>query len=62
MDNPAQKETAKKLPLNSKFSSSTKLIMGKYPLTLLRRSMIFPEVQSIIGEKIYPITPLKTKL
>ncbi|SKC11519.1 hypothetical protein SAMN05660477_03121 [Soonwooa buanensis] len=51
MDKPAEKETAKKPLLNSKFSLSRKSIMGKFLLTLLQRSMIFPEVQSIIGEK-----------
>gem|GEM_PF-7099994 len=68
MDKPAeisrtsiQEETAKKLPSNSKFSSSIKLIMGKFLLTLLQRNTIFLEVQSIIGGKNYPITPLKIK-
>ncbi len=51
MDNPAEKETAKKLLSNSKFSSSLKSIMGKFLLTLPPKSMTFPEAQSIIGER-----------
>lgn len=61
MDNPAEKETAKKHPSNSKFSSSIKSITDKFLLTLLQKNIIFQEVPSIIGERNYPITPLKTK-
>ena len=51
MDKTEEKETAKKPLSNSKISSFRKSIIGKFPLTLLQRSIIFLEVQSIIGEK-----------
>ena len=45
------KGMAKKSPLNSNFSSLSKLLMDKFLLTLLRKNTMFQEVQSPIGRK-----------